>query len=103
MSMRWSAYSSAKAFWMPDRGPSYECDTGYVPELPERFLIPMPIIAVWIADVAAGRWTWTRNTRCKYVTLFLDTRAGAYSVKDRDGHPITADILLFQEGIYDAP
>lgn len=71
-----------------------------LPELPKRFLIPMSIIAAWIADVNAGRWTWTRNTRCKYVTLFLDTRAGAYSVKDRDGEQITAATLLFQNGLH---
>jgi ligand-binding sensor domain-containing protein len=67
-----------------------------LPELPERFLIPMTTISGWVSDVAAGRWVWTRNTRCKYVTMFFDTRAGAYSVKDRDGIEIDAETLLYQ-------
>lgn len=88
---------------MPDRGPSFECDTGYGDGLPDRYLVPMDVIAKWIADVNTGRWTWTRNTRCKYVTLFLDTRAGAYSVKDRDGNRIDGGTLLLQYGIEEVP
>lgn len=84
---------------MPDRGPHYECDTDYGDGLPARYLIPMVVIAKWVEDVQTGRWTWTRNTRCKYVTLFLDTRAGAYSVKDRDGNRIDEATLLYQHGI----
>lgn len=53
-------------------------------------------IAQWVADVAARRWTWTRNTKCKYVVLHIDTRSGAYRIQDRDGNDITEADLLYQ-------
>lgn len=53
-------------------------------------------IAEWLDAVATGRWTWTRNTRCKYVDLKLDTRRGAYSILDRNGRPITFEQLRWQ-------
>lgn len=61
-----------------------------------RKLIPFQVVSTWLQDVAEGRWTWVRNTRCKYVTMHFDTRAGAYCVKDRDGNAIDAETLLYQ-------
>jgi len=55
-------------------------------------------LADWLAKVASGEWVWTRNSRCKYVTLKIDTRRGAYCILDRDEKPITAEELLFQFG-----
>lgn len=57
-------------------------------------------IAEWLDAVATGRWTWTRNTRCKYVDLKLDTRRGAYCILDRNGEQITFEQLRWQ---YPAP
>lgn len=47
----------------------------------------------WLSDVYGGRWQWYRNTRCKYVTLKIDTRSGAYQILDRDGIEITFEEL----------
>lgn len=59
-------------------------------------VVPTAQIAAWLAKVASGEWTWVRNTRCKYVTLRIDTRRGAYLVKDRDDQPLTANELEWQ-------
>lgn len=61
-----------------------------------RTIIPFHVISTWLQDVAEGRWTWVRNSRCKYVSLHLDTRVGAYCVRDRDGNLIDAETLLYQ-------
>ena len=60
--------------------------------------IPCPELAKWLAAVGDGRWIWARNPKCKYVTLKIDTRRGAYAMEDRDGNPITLDDLLHQFG-----
>jgi hypothetical protein len=42
-------------------------------------------------------WTWCRNTRCKYVTLQIDTRDGGYvHIRDRDGNTLTIEDLARQ-------
>lgn len=62
---------------------------------------------VWddIADVlavlkliAAGRWCWTKNTRCKYIDVRIDMRSGACIIKDRDGKRILPQDLEHQHG-----
>jgi hypothetical protein len=53
-------------------------------------------LAGWMATAATGRWQWYRNSRCKYVTLKIDTRSGAYEILDRDGKPITFEELEYQ-------
>jgi hypothetical protein len=63
-----------------------------------RTIVPPSVLAAWLADVAEGRWIWPRNSRCKYVTLKIDTRAGAFQVLDRDDKPLTAEELLYQHG-----
>lgn len=55
-------------------------------------------LAGWLKQVAAGEWIWPRNSRCKYVTLKIDTRRGAFRIEDRDGKPIAFDELRFQYG-----
>lgn len=52
----------------------------------------------WLTAVRDGEWTWTRNARCKYVELCIDTRAGLYAIKDRDGERISLADLTFQYG-----
>ena len=69
----------------------------------DRPIIPNDVIADWMMHVASGSWTWVRNTRCKYVTLGIDTRRGAYLANDRDGKPLTADELLWQYGAATLP
>ena len=58
--------------------------------------IPTAELARWLGEVASGEWTWTRNSRCKYVTLRIDTRVGAYGLEDRDGKAITIEELTYQ-------
>lgn len=43
----------------------------------------------WAQAVEEGRWSWVRNSACKYVTLRIDTRAGVYRIEDRDGNEIS--------------
>lgn len=53
-------------------------------------------IAAWFCALNTGAWTWTRNSRCKYVTLKIDTRRGCYRIEDRDGNQISFDDLNYQ-------
>jgi hypothetical protein len=66
-------------------------------------LVTFEQVREWLAEVEAGRWSWTRNTRCKYVDIKLDTRRGAYAVHDRDDKPITYEQLRWQYGREDKP
>lgn len=43
----------------------------------------------WFEAVRDGHWNWCVNSACKYVTIHLDTRAGAYALLDRDDNEIT--------------
>lgn len=43
-----------------------------------------------------GVWTWTRNSRCKYVSMKFDMRDGAFILLDRDGKRIEASDLINQ-------
>ncbi len=61
-------------------------------------IVTIETLAQWMSDVAIGKWSWPANTRCKYVTLSIDTRRGAFRVEDRDGHEITEEQLLWQYG-----
>ena len=79
------------------RAPDSEGAVREVAEPFERIApIPPAKLAEWLASVASGEWIWPRNSRCKYVNLKIDTRAGAYRIEDRDGKPISFDELLFQ-------
>jgi hypothetical protein len=76
--------------------------------LDELITMPAPLVTFeqvrgWLDEVEAGRWSWTRNTRCKYVDIKLDTRRGAYALHDRDGKPITYEELRWQYGREDKP
>lgn len=55
-------------------------------------------VIAWAQSVDAGDWSWIRNSTCKYVTIKLDTRAGAYRIEDRDGNPIELADLQRQFG-----
>jgi len=58
--------------------------------------LTLPDLIRWLVDLEAGRWIWTANSICKYVEVGIDTRSGVYSIKDRDGNPITAEQLIYQ-------
>lgn len=60
--------------------------------------VPLDRIVSWLEDVQSGSWRWTANGRCKYVTVKIDTRSGAYRIEDRDGAPITLAELAHQHG-----
>jgi hypothetical protein len=53
-------------------------------------------LASFLSRVAERRWTWARNSRCKYVTLKIDTRTGAFEILDRDNRQITLEELEHQ-------
>lgn len=41
-------------------------------------------------------WHWPMNTRCKYISLRIDMRDGAFVLLDRDGKRITLEQLRWQ-------
>lgn len=53
-------------------------------------------LIAWLSTVRHFSWTWTANTRCKYVDIRIDTRRGAFAILDRDGNKITLDELRHQ-------
>lgn len=53
-------------------------------------------LIAWLSTVRHFSWTWTANTRCKYVGIRIDTRRGAFAILDRDGNKITLDELRHQ-------
>lgn len=57
-------------------------------------------LARWLTTVSSGRWVWGLNSRCKYVTIIIDTRSGAYKILDRDGKSITFEELEYQYDRY---
>ncbi len=61
-------------------------------------VMPVRDVIAWLNSVQNGEWNWARNGRCKYVTLRIDTRSGAYAFLDRDEKEITPDELRHQLG-----
>jgi hypothetical protein len=47
------------------------------------------------------KWCWTRNTRCKYISLRIDMRDGKCILLDRNDEVLTLDELKFQYGTDD--
>jgi len=43
-----------------------------------------------------GEWSWTRNSRCKYVDLRVDMRDGGCIIMDNKGERISPEQLAFQ-------
>lgn len=43
-------------------------------------------------------WKWINNSRCKYISLRIDTRDGHCVIYDRHGKPITMNELKYQYG-----
>ena len=41
-------------------------------------------------------WMWIRNGRCKYISIRIDMRDGAFVLVDRDGERISLEHLKFQ-------
>jgi len=42
------------------------------------------------------KWSWIRNSRCKYISVRIDMRDGACILMDRNGNRILVKDLLFQ-------
>lgn len=61
--------------------------------LPPSRWVPLDDVLAVVRD---PRWTWTRNSQCKYLDLRLDTRDGRVFVCDRDGRPIGLEDLRRQ-------
>lgn len=59
-------------------------------------IVPTADLSAWLAAIVRGDWTWASNSPCKYVTLHIDTRRGAYRIEDRDGNAISFHALLRQ-------
>lgn len=41
-------------------------------------------------------WSWSRNMRCKYVSINFDMRDGAFTLRDKDGNCISFGQLKYQ-------
>lgn len=44
------------------------------------------------------KWSWIRNSKCKYVELRIDMRDGGCLIMDRDGNRINPEDFAFQYG-----
>jgi hypothetical protein len=42
------------------------------------------------------KWTWLKNSRCKYIEIRIDTRDGGCIIRDRDGNRISPKQLMYQ-------
>jgi hypothetical protein len=42
------------------------------------------------------KWSWVKNTSCKYIQIKIDMRDGGYVLLDRDGNRISFDQLKWQ-------
>ena len=42
------------------------------------------------------KWTWARNSPCKYIMIRVDTRDGMCMLMNRDGEEISLEQLLYQ-------
>lgn len=51
----------------------------------------------WMDAVRNGKWDWTRNNRCKYITVRIDSRGGQCVIMV-DGKRITPEELMWQYG-----
>lgn len=58
------------------------------PELPPEAAHWSPVADV-LAVINDPRWSWVRNTPCKYIELRIDTRNQACLIYDRDKRPMT--------------
>lgn len=67
----------------------------HIAALAARWRPPAEVLRALSAMRRSG-WSWTRNTRCKYVDVRIDTRSGRCFVMDRDGKFITLDQLAWQ-------
>lgn len=59
-------------------------------------IVSMEDFKSWVDSITSNCWSWVKNTRCKYVTIRIDTRRGVYSIKDRDGREISLGQLFWQ-------
>ncbi len=46
----------------------------------------------------SNRWSWARNTSCKYVCLRIDMRDGGFNLTDDQGERISLKMLAWQYG-----
>lgn len=46
-----------------------------------------------VRAAVAKKWQWTKNFRCKYITVRIDMRDGGCIIMDRDGERITPNQL----------
>lgn len=60
---------------------------------PESPWVPLSEVLAVLND---PRWSWHRNSPCKYVELRIDTRDMRCRIGDRDGNPITLRALSRQ-------
>lgn len=55
-------------------------------------------VLAFIKEAAADhvKWSWIKNSKCKYVSLRFDMRDGAFVILDRDKNRITFGELKSQ-------
>jgi hypothetical protein len=60
--------------------------------------IPFESVTKVIEKAKAFDWCWTKNSRCKYITVRIDMRDGKCILTDRDDDKITLEQLQHQYG-----
>lgn len=66
-----------------------------VKPLPERWSAIKDVMAV-LQKAMDNEWSWSSNTRCKYVDLKIDMRGHSCQIRDREGIIIPIEKLKFQ-------
>lgn len=49
----------------------------------------------------ANGWSWVRNSQCKYISLRIDMRDGAFVILNREGNRIPFEQLKYQYKVGD--
>jgi hypothetical protein len=54
------------------------------------------IFAVCEKSLDKRKWSWTKNSKCKYINVRIDMRDGMCILEDRDGNQISIEKLEHQ-------
>lgn len=57
---------------------------------------PLSKIQDVLDKVKTFEWSWTKNSRCKYINVRIDMRDGHCYITDREGKEIKLEELQYQ-------
>lgn len=69
-----------------------------IKSLPGRWDSVKDVIEV-LQKAMSEEWSWSINTRCKYIDLKIDMRGHSCQIRDREGIIISIEKLRYQLGL----